>query len=474
MTCVAPGMRIFLSVSAGKNPFTPEPGVASKGAILMNLRRKLWLMAAVAMLAATGGLVPAEPPKCTGPLAGLPSAPGPHIQKIKALADNAWLKLGAPAPDPKWGKARGRSWGAAMPYAPDLNAAFLCGEGVHGWHTRKTNRYMDDLFVYDVNAHRWICAYPGADVKNVALKMNADGFEVDPDGQPIPVAQMGHGFAMVTYDTDRNKFMFMPCPCSFWLDLFGARRKSWGGHQGPFCPVNCSPWMYDAATGKFQLSKVRGAFPGAGNGSRIGVSIYLPSIKKLFFWTGGAKDAWLYDPKANAWSRITPKGPPPPFGIDANVCLDLKRQRVYFGGGYYPLAPGPNAFWCYDIKSNAWVDLQPKGKPCGGCNRYGPNQSIMHYDSVNDVVVLLYHRLPVAGTPDGDFNPGAKALGIYVYDPATNSWAETPQPMPKEIGLCPNAFYSQELNAHFIHCAGDSDDNGVMWAYRYRRTKNAK
>ena len=46
-----------------------------------------------------------------GPLAHLPAKPGPHIQKIKALADNAWLNLGSPVPDPKWGKARGRAWG---------------------------------------------------------------------------------------------------------------------------------------------------------------------------------------------------------------------------------------------------------------------------------------------------------------------------------------------------------------------------
>ena len=47
-----------------------------------------------------------------GPLAELPSKPGPHVEKIKALGDNEWLKLGAPAADPKWGKARGSSWGA--------------------------------------------------------------------------------------------------------------------------------------------------------------------------------------------------------------------------------------------------------------------------------------------------------------------------------------------------------------------------
>src|SRR3989442_8386516 len=85
-----------------------------------------------------------------GPLAGLPSAAGPHIEKIKALGDNQWLNLGSPAADPKWGKARGRSWCPHMPYAPELKAAFLCGEGVHDF-IKPDGRSMNDLFAYEVN-----------------------------------------------------------------------------------------------------------------------------------------------------------------------------------------------------------------------------------------------------------------------------------------------------------------------------------
>src|SRR5262249_6285469 len=146
----------------------------------------------------------------------LPSRPGPHLKKIKALADDKWLKLGAAAPDPKWGRGRGRSWSARMPYAADLKAAFLFGEGVHCWWNKQNNRYMDDLFVYDVNSHRWICAYPGTDVVNVDLKLDKNGFEVDKDGRPVPVAQLGHGYEQVAYDPDRQRFMFMPGAAGDW------------------------------------------------------------------------------------------------------------------------------------------------------------------------------------------------------------------------------------------------------------------
>jgi hypothetical protein len=71
-----------------------------------------------------------DKPKPTGPLAGLPSKPGQHVARIEALGDDAWLDLGSAKADPRWGKARGRSWSSRMPYAPDLRGAFLFGEGV--------------------------------------------------------------------------------------------------------------------------------------------------------------------------------------------------------------------------------------------------------------------------------------------------------------------------------------------------------
>ncbi|MHC4915162.1 MAG: hypothetical protein ACYTGB_06685, partial [Planctomycetota bacterium] len=95
-----------------------------------------------------------------GPLAKLPSAPGPHVAKVKAMGDNSWLELGTPKPDPKWGPARGRSWSAPMPYAPELGGAFLFGNGPHG-AMFKPDRYGDELYFYDAGAHAWVCAYPG-------------------------------------------------------------------------------------------------------------------------------------------------------------------------------------------------------------------------------------------------------------------------------------------------------------------------
>jgi hypothetical protein len=111
-----------------------------------------------------------------GALEGLPSQPaGEHLARIQALGDNAWVDLGMPAADPKWGTPPGRSYSSKMAYAPELRGAFLTGGGVHG-AVKKDGHYTDDVWFYDINARRWICLYPGADVRNLKLKLDEHGF----------------------------------------------------------------------------------------------------------------------------------------------------------------------------------------------------------------------------------------------------------------------------------------------------------
>ena len=54
----------------------------------------------------------------------------------------------------------------------------------------------------------------------------------------------------------------------------------------------------------------------------------------------------FYDTTTDKWRNVNPKGPEPPWGIDATSCYDPKRDRIYIGGGSYPVTPvGSNAFW---------------------------------------------------------------------------------------------------------------------------------
>lgn len=174
-----------------------------------------------------------------GPLAGLPSPPGPHLEKINALGDNQWLDLGPPAPDPKWGKGRGRSWSAKMPYAPDLGGAFLPGHGVHGY-INPNGRY-DDLFFYDLNAHRWVCLYPGLntktfveDIKKGEIQVDDNGQLVDKDSRPILYAYGGHSYQSHTYDIDLRKWA--------WLGNKKARSCSRNGEGGRWTKWRARPF----------------------------------------------------------------------------------------------------------------------------------------------------------------------------------------------------------------------------------------
>jgi hypothetical protein len=397
----------------------------------------------------------AEPAKGSRvPLAGLPSKAGAHVSKIRDLGNDAWLHLGKPTPDAKWGAARGRSWAAKMPFAPDLKVAFLFGEGVHGWWNPKTGRYMDDLWAYDINGHRWICVYPGADVHGLDLHLDKHGFEVTRDGMPLPVAQMGHAYEAVCYDLDRKKFQFMPCPAGYW-EVLKKRRVKWLQGADKIKPPGASPWAYDTAMGKWERRAVSGPSPRSGFGH---VLMYVPAAKKAFFWGSGV-DVWFYDPADNRWTKKSPKGPPPPFGIDPTACLDTKRQRIYLGGGSYPVAKGPNALWIYDLKANVWIDPRPRGKP-GGSNSYATNYATLTYDTAADVVLLNRHH----GEPS--------QRGVFVYDPEGNAWTAAARPYPRGCHWqCVNGFYDPELNVHIFHTAGDSRDDGTIWVYRYKRVR---
>ncbi len=385
----------------------------------------------------------ASPQSGGPPLSGLPSAPGPHVAQIQAMADNTWLQLPLPAADPLYGRCMGRSWGARAAYSPALRAGFFYGEGAHGWWDSTTRRYMDDLWSYDVLANRWICLYPGAHVDNLSLSLNADGFEVDSSGQPIPVAQNVHGYEMLAFDTDLNKFMWMPCPGGY-DGILDARRQSWGTGKG-YRPSNCSPWMYDVASGRFQLRKTSGGFPGSSFGDSL---VYVPGLRKL--WFRRTSGVWFYDYATNAWSQANPSGPAPPFGIDATTCLDTVRNRIYIGGGSYPVvAQGSNAFWIYDLATNAWIDPQPQGYPG---NSYATAYAFMNYDSVNDAVILVKHA--------------TNLNGVFIYDPQTNAWTQASSTIPGITNT--NAFYDPGLRAVFVHSTPGDNRVGPMWVYKYK------
>jgi hypothetical protein len=128
-----------------------------RGGMLSVSRTTQWILTVSCLLFGQDApTIAAEPAtKTSAPLASLPSKPGSHVERIKAMGDNAWLYLGAPTADPRWGKALGRAYSPRMVYLPKQEAAFLAGQGPHGG-MKPGGIYQDEIFAYNINAHRWI------------------------------------------------------------------------------------------------------------------------------------------------------------------------------------------------------------------------------------------------------------------------------------------------------------------------------
>jgi hypothetical protein len=414
----------------------------------------------------------ANPPrKPKGILAAPPSQPGPHIEKIKALGDNQWLNLGSPAADLKWGRARGRSWSSNMPSAAELRGAFVFAEGVHAY-VKPDGHYMNDLWFYDINGHRWVCLYPGIEVKTIVqrikdkdLTVADNGLMVDKEGQPLPPLVI-HAYGYLGYDPDQRK-----------LALFGSQFGNYftTGAGGVFEEANklyqeqrkdkespdkklpeLSPFFYDVASGQFECFPVDLAPKGQPYGANM--LMYVGSKKRFFY--GGADGVWFLDDAKRSWRAANPQGAPPE-GIDHCAAYDARRDCIYFHGQSGKKAA--DNFSIYDVKSNKWRKPEPKGTGPFFSSSY---ESIFNYDSASDVLlsIRLYQTKDEAGFQ----------RGIYAYNPETNTWAD-PLPLPVEVVKSIRngnyGFYDPELNAYFCHFASDSADDGTMWVYRYKNSK---
>lgn len=395
-------------------------------------------------------------PPAAGPLAGLPSSPGAHIEKLMALGDDEWLRLGAPDPDPKYGRALGRSWGGrALVGAPELRAAFYFGEGPHAMV--KSDGYgMDDLWAYDIMKNRWIAVHPGTEiatfnqrVKDKDLHIDESGMLVDKTAQPIPVHTLIHAWDFLTYDTDRRAFAFlagdglgryyMPGEpaISEGLTLLEEQRKGKviGGR---------SPWFYDTMTGRFARTAVTVGQPDVGGYPYFQ---YLASRKQYFL--GGSGGVALYDPKTPGWTTVKDEGPRPK-GYDHGGCYDDKRERLYMGPGS---GDESGNLYVFDLKTSTWTTPAVKGT---GPRSFSTNNASIIYDKKNDVVVVL-HYLDRA---------------IYTYAPSTETWSKLKMPdaFRDSVGYPSfNAFYDEVLNVYFAYAAADGGDNGIMWAYRLKK-----
>jgi hypothetical protein len=390
-----------------------------------------------------------------GPLANLPSESRSHIAKLQALSDDAWMMLDTPEGDPAWGRARGRAWGGrALVSVPELRGAFFYGEGVHGF-VKPDGHIMDDLWFYDINANRWIAVYPGTDtmsfsdqVKKGELKLDSNGQLIDKNGNLVAVHTLIHAWDFLTYDSQSRKFAFIAGRGLGRYYIGGEAKLDEGlkileAQRAAKSAPPMSPWFYDVVSGKFERYPVNRSTPDVG-----GFANFQFVVHRNQYFYGGSGGVAYFDAGSRTWTIAKDKGPRP-TGYDHGGTYDLKRNRIYMSaGGSDPTGP----FYMYDLTSETWSKPNQIGAPPG----FRTNEASIFYDVKNDVVTVLQYA----------------EKKIYTYVPSSDTWSHREFPV-NVLASAPypafNAFYDPELNVAFVYVATDSTDNGVMWAYRYKK-----
>lgn len=400
-------------------------------------------------------VIDVAPPVLQGPLVGLPSQPGAHIAQIEALDADSWLELGPAAADPKWGRARGRAWGGrAFILAPDIRAAFFTGEGVHAY-VKPDGHVMDDIWVYDINAHAWIAVYPGTNtaafnqqVASGALSIDNNAQVVDSAGQPVPVHLLVHAWDFLSYDPFSRKFAMLAGDGLGRYFLGGEQDMDQGlleleAQREQKTRPSMSPWFYDVVSGKFEREPITTDEPY--NYKPLYPFFHYVTSRKQYI-VASSQYVTFYDPTTRAWTIENDTGARP-TGYDHGGCYDDKRDRIYIGPGANSSAS--SVMHVYDIKSATWSQTSSAGAP----PETGTNNASVMYDTRNDVVTVFHYD----------------EKKIFTYLPDADSWSS--RPLPTEVAEAVgypshNAFYDPQLNAYFCHIATDSKDNGVIWVYR--------
>lgn len=392
------------------------------------------------------------------PLAAMPSAPGPHLDKIKAMDNDSWLDLGKPAPDPRWGMGYGRSYQPNLSWAPDLKCAFILGTGVHG-ATHKypdgVTRWENDVWAYDLWGHRWICLYPGIDVSNGTYKVDARGGATTEDGRGS--LEGSHAYQHSCYDPISKRFVIGVVDAN--TDYFPKRLKEEfykDGARGPAEAKHWAPFVYDPVADDWKLHHPTGAVL-RGKGSHA--VFYSPKLKRVVAVSPDSlyeyemdKEEWIKRPVRNT-AKIG-------YSIG---CYDTKRDRIIFAGTG-PAGNGkdaPGALGALDVSGGEVRPLNSEGLVAGfGALDWmsGPN---LMYDAANDAVVLTVWC--------------ERLQGMYIYDCATDTW------LPKRaLGIPPrrwqiwSGFYVPELNVHIFHESMDSGCTDRILAYRFKKNNSAE
>jgi len=185
-------------------------------------------------------------------------------------------------------------------------------------------------------------------------------------------------------------------------------------------------------------------------------AVYCDSIDRVFFYgsgfsnsAGSAAYAELYDPAANAWTKVGPtkrgrRWGPGGFTF-AMMAYDAVKDIVIFPA--VSADPAAARTWGYDVRSKKWVDLKPKTQP----RVVGSSATV--YDRRNKVTILFggsYDREPQT----------------WLYDSAANEWRNAKPQRSPSARHWHNMTYDRKAGAVILFGGHDGKrECGDTWLY---------
>src|SRR5262245_26246207 len=203
------------------------------------------------------------------------------------------------------------------------------------------------------------------------------------------------------FDTAQNRFL---------------RFKAAGGNHGwqwfrEIYLNNTSLWNYDLGSNNWRDMRPLPEPP---------ISLLHPAswdsdhqVAVVFGGEGTHEGTLVYDPYVNSWSWMRAHNEPVQGSKESrsggNLAYDAARKLHILFGSQFTNDPHT---WGYDLRKNAWRDLQPATQP--PTNR---NDAVLAYDSLNQVIIAVV-RVPTIGDKD----VGQAHLETWSYDTGKNAW----------------------------------------------------
>lgn len=178
-------------------------------------------------------------------------------------------------------------------------------------------------------------------------------------------------------------------------------------------------WAYDPVAGSWTELKPLGTPPIP----RMYASMTYDPVGRRLIMFGGLdrktgtclSDTWAYDPAANSWTKLDPRGPTPPARAWNALVRDPGSGRLLMFGG---MAGGEVAdlvaadqlddTWAFDPDANTWTRLEPAGPVPDARYAY-----TMVHDPSSKRMILF-----------GGITGTTRFNDTWAYDPATNVWKE--------------------------------------------------